>query len=94
MGRRQIEKQRSTAIRAGARAAEDSSLTAVIPSHDWGASAQWTRGGILGLESFSVGGDFRHYQGDFNEVDYNTTCPGATCGTVAQQGRRRVEPKA
>ena len=66
---------------------EDSSLTADIPSHDWGASAQWTRGGMMGLESFSVGGDFRHYQGDFNEVDFNTTCPGATCGALT---RRRV----
>jgi outer membrane receptor protein involved in Fe transport len=76
----QTENQRSTAIRAGARAAEDSSLTAEIPSHDWGASAQWTRSGLPGLESFSVGGDFRHYQGDFNEVDFNTTCPGTNCG--------------
>src|SRR5262249_30066547 len=39
----QKEAQRSTAIRAGARAAEDTSLTAKIPSHDWGASAQWTK---------------------------------------------------
>src|SRR4051812_41181271 len=35
---RQDEHQRATAIRAGARAAEDSSLVANIPSHDWGAS--------------------------------------------------------
>ena len=65
--------------------AEDSSLTADIPSHDWGASAQWTRGGMMGLESFSVGGDFRHYQGDFNEVDFSTTCPGATCGALTRR---------
>ncbi len=81
----QKEAQRSTAIRAGARAAEDSSLTAKIPSHDWGASAQWTKGNIGWLESFSVGGDFRHYQGDFNEVDFNTTgCPSATCGAITR----------
>jgi len=81
----QTEAQRSTALRAGGRAAEDSSLTADIPSHDWGASAQWTRGGMMGLESFSVGGDFRHYQGDFNEVDFNTTCPGAACGALTRR---------
>jgi hypothetical protein len=24
------------------------------------------------MQSFSVGGDLRHYQGDFNEADRNT----------------------
>jgi outer membrane receptor protein involved in Fe transport len=88
---RQNERQRSTAFRASlTRAQEDSSLTAVIPSHDWGASAVWTRTGLpLKLESFSVGGDFRHYQGDFNEIDFNTsgclTAPtGANCHTLAR----------
>jgi len=85
---RQIEKQRSTAFRATlTRAEEDSSLTAEIPSHDWGVSTIWTRAGLpFKLQSFSVGGDFRHYQGDFNEVDFNTTgCPtAATCHTVAR----------
>jgi outer membrane receptor protein involved in Fe transport len=85
---RQIEKQRSTAPRSTlTRVGEDSSLTAAIPSHDWGASAIWTRTGLpFKLESFSVGGDFRHYQGDFNEIDFNTTgCPtSATCHTVAR----------
>jgi outer membrane receptor protein involved in Fe transport len=82
---RQIESQRASAIRSAAlRNAEDSSLTAQIPSHDWGGSAQWTRSGWMGLESFSLGGDFRHYQGDYNEVDFNTTCPGVNCGTVAR----------
>ena len=82
---RQIEQQRSTNIRVAAtRANEDSSLRATIPSHDWGGSAMWSRGGVLGLESISVGGDFRHYQGDFNEVDFNTTCPGASCGSVVR----------
>lgn len=82
---RQIENQRASAIRSAAlRSAEDSSLTAEIPSHDWGASAQWTRTNIPLLQSFSVGADFRHYQGDFNEVDFNTSCPGANCGTVSR----------
>ncbi|MGH7618292.1 MAG: TonB-dependent receptor, partial [Gemmatimonadaceae bacterium] len=87
---RQVESQRSTAFESAAtRAVEDSSLTAAIPSHDWGGSAVWTRNGIFGLESFSVGGDFRHYQGDYNEVDFNTggcaSAPtGANCHTLAR----------
>src|SRR5262245_34887243 len=87
---RQIETQRSTAFRSGlTRAQEDSSLTAAIPSHDWGGSAVWSRTGLWHLESFSVGGDFRHYQGDFNEIDFNTggcaTAPtGANCHTLAR----------
>ncbi len=83
---RQIEDQRSSAIRSATlRNAEDSSLTAEIPSHDWGGSAQWTRGGLFGLESFSVGGDYRRMSGDYNEVDFSTTCPGASCGSVARR---------
>ena len=83
---KQDEHQRSTAIRAGGRVAEDSSIVANIPSHDWGASAMWTRSGLLGLESFSVGGDYRHMQGNFDEVDFNTAgCPAAgTCGAIAR----------
>ncbi|MFL5616019.1 MAG: TonB-dependent receptor [Gemmatimonadaceae bacterium] len=78
---KQDEHQRASAIRAGGRIAEDSSLTANIPSHDWGASAMWTRTGLLRLESFSLGGDYRHMNGNYDEVDFNTTCPGASCGT-------------
>lgn len=83
---KQDEHQRSTAIRAGGRVAEDSSIVANIPSHDWGASAMWTRSGLLGLESFSVGGDYRHMQGNFDEVDFNTAgCPAAgNCGAIAR----------
>jgi len=86
---RQIENQRSTTMRTVSgvgRAAEDSSLTAEIPSHDWGASLQWTRANTWHLQSFSVGADFRHYQGDFNEVDFSTTgCPtGPACGSLTQ----------
>ena len=84
---RQIENQRATAFRSAAtRAAEDSSLTAAIPSHDWGASAIWTRTKLSYLESFSIGADFRHYQGDFNEIDYTTAgCPtSATCGAISR----------
>jgi outer membrane receptor protein involved in Fe transport len=91
---RQDEHQRSTNVRANSttcaapssspRQCEDSSVVADIPSHDWGASAMWTRAGVLGLESFSLGGDYRHYQGNFDEVDFNTTCPGANCGAVTR----------
>lgn len=82
---RQDEHQRSTAIRAGARAFEDSSIVADIPSHDWGASAQWTRTGLFHLESVSIGGDYRHYNGNFDEVNFSTTCPGASCGAVTRR---------
>ena len=85
---RLIESQRSAAFRsATARADEDSSLTAQIPSHDWGGSFQWTRNNSWGLESFAVGADYRHYQGDFNEVDFVTSgCPTSpTCHSVSQR---------
>ncbi|MEO8619622.1 MAG: TonB-dependent receptor [bacterium] len=80
----QNEHQRSSAIRTN-RVGEDSSLTALIPSHDWGMNAQWTRGGVLGLESFGVGADYRKMSGNFDEVDFNTTCPGANCGVVTRR---------
>ena len=81
---RQDETQRSTNIRSGGRVAEDSSVNALIPSHDWGGSAVWTRSEIGKLESFSVGGDFRSMSGNYDETDYNTTCPGASCGWVSR----------
>jgi outer membrane receptor protein involved in Fe transport len=86
---RQIENQRSASFESLAtRSAEDSSLTAQIPSHDWGASAQWTRSNAWHLESFSLGADFRHYQGDYNEVDFNAAAcatGGAACHSVTQR---------
>ena len=81
---KQSEHQRATAIRAGGRAAEDSSVVANIPSHDWGASAMWTRGGLFGLESLNLGGDYRHMGGNYDEVDFNTACPGVNCGTIVR----------
>ncbi|MEP6731236.1 MAG: TonB-dependent receptor [bacterium] len=80
----QDERQRSSTIRTN-RVAEDSSLTALIPSHDWGMNAQWIRGNVLGLESFGIGADYRKMSGNFDEVDFNTTCPGATCGTLTRR---------
>jgi outer membrane receptor protein involved in Fe transport len=88
----QDEFQRATAVRANSstctspstapRECEDSSSDATIPSDDRGASIVWTKGGLFGLESFTVGGDYRHMAGEYDETDYNTTCPGAGCGTV------------
>jgi outer membrane receptor protein involved in Fe transport len=34
----------------------------------------------MNLESFTAGADYRHMQGAFDELDWNTTCPGANCG--------------
>lgn len=93
----QTERQRSTALRNAsatsgcptpptvARQCEDSSVAALIPSHDWGGSAMWTRPGMWGLESFSAGGDFRHYQGAFDETDFGACPAAATCNTVARK---------
>lgn len=88
----QDEFQRATAVRANsttcatpstaARQCEDSSADATIPSDDRGASVMWLKAGLFGLESFTVGGDYRHMAGEYDETDYNTTCPGAGCGTV------------
>jgi outer membrane receptor protein involved in Fe transport len=82
---KQEEHQRATVIRAGGRIAEDSSVVAKIPSHDWGASAMWTRSAWLHLESFSLGGDYRHMQGNYDESDFSTACPGVNCGTVTRR---------
>lgn len=88
---RQDEHQRSAAIRSNSstcttpsttpRQCEDSSVTADIPSHDWGASAVWSRSTpVRYVEMFSVGADYRHYAGNYDELNFNTTCPGANCG--------------
>ena len=82
---KQDEHQRSTTIRGGGRVAEDSNVVADIPSHDWGASATWTRNGLFGLESFTAGGDYRHMQGNLDELDFDTACPGASCGTLVRR---------
>jgi iron complex outermembrane receptor protein len=91
---RQDEFQRAAGVRSNSatcstpgttpRQCEDSSVVANIPSHDYGASAVWTRTGLWHLESFSVGGDYRKMKGAYDEVDFNTTCPGANCGNVSR----------
>src|SRR5262249_13566733 len=70
---------------AAARQCEDSSSVALIPSDDRGVSALWTRAGLFGLESFTLGGDYRRMSGHYDEADFNTTCPGASCGNLTRQ---------
>ena len=79
----QEENQRASTIRTN-RVAEDSSLTASIPSHDWGVNGQWSRGHIPLFETVGVGADYRKMSGNYDEVDFNTTCPGANCGTLVR----------
>ena len=89
----QDEFQRATTVRSNAstcpgytgaaRQCEDSSAVAAIPSDDWGASAVWTRPGVFGAgSSLTVGGDYRHMAGEYDETDFGTGCPGASCGQV------------
>ena len=73
--------RRRRAIRASARTRASSRN---IPSHDWGASAMWTRGGAGTSSRSASAATIRRYEGDFDEVDFNTTCPGANCGNVAR----------
>lgn len=90
----QSEHQRSAAARANSstcslpssdsRQCEDSNVVANIPSHDLGVSAIWTREAIMRLQSFSVGGDFRRMEGEYDETDFGTGCPGASCGSITR----------
>jgi iron complex outermembrane receptor protein len=86
----QNEFQRATAVRSNssscatpstsARQCEDSSAIVHIPSTDWGLNALWSRDGLFGFQSLTVGADYRHMDGTYEEDDYNTSCPGASCG--------------
>jgi len=88
------EFQRATTVRANsttcaspssaARQCEDSSSVAGIPSDDRGVSAVWTRNGLFGLSSFTAGADYRYMAGHYDETDFSTSCPGATCGSVTR----------
>jgi outer membrane receptor protein involved in Fe transport len=87
----QNEFQRATSVRSNssscstpstaARQCEDSSAIVHIPSTDWGLNALWSRDGLFGFQSLTVGADYRHMGGTYNEDDYSTSCPGAACGT-------------
>jgi outer membrane receptor protein involved in Fe transport len=41
-----------------------------IPTHDWGASLQWARDGVLGLRTLIAGADLRKMTGNVAEEDY------------------------
>lgn len=43
-----------------------------IPTHDWGASVQWARNGLFGLQTLIAGADVRKMTGNVAEEDYAT----------------------
>ena len=55
---------------AADRASERRTALLQIPSHDWGAGAQWTRTHLFGLQSFALGADVRHLNGFTGETDF------------------------
>jgi outer membrane cobalamin receptor len=62
-----------TAANGIPRSAEARASWLRIPSHDWGATAQWTRANLFGLQSLSFGADLRHMSGNTSEDDYDNT---------------------
>lgn len=75
---------RITTANAVPRSAESPAAWLHIPSHDWGAAAQWTRAGLLGLQSLEVGADVRHLSGNTSEIDYDAS--GAESGRFFSGG--------
>jgi outer membrane receptor protein involved in Fe transport len=65
----QRENQFTTAISSD-RSSERRTAILEIPSHDWGAGAQWTRTKLPVLSSLTTGGDFRHVNGFTGETDF------------------------
>jgi iron complex outermembrane recepter protein len=55
-----------------------------IPTHDWGASAQWARSDILGLQTLLAGADVRQMTGNVAEEDYAAT--GAVSANIQSGG--------
>jgi outer membrane receptor protein involved in Fe transport len=54
-----------------------------IPTHDWGASLQWARTGVLGLHTLLAGADVRKMSGSVGEEDYSTTTGAVTANLVS-----------
>jgi iron complex outermembrane receptor protein len=54
-----------------------------IPTHDWGASLQWARNGVLGLHTLLAGADLRKMGGSVGEEDYSTTTGAVTANLVS-----------
>lgn len=67
-----------TAVSGVPRSKEARSAWLHIPTHDWGGGVQWSRQNIAGLQSLTVGGDYRHMNGFTSELDYNTTTGAQT----------------
>jgi outer membrane receptor protein involved in Fe transport len=54
-----------------------------IPTHDWGASLQWARTGVLGLHALLAGADVRKMSGSVGEEDYSTATGAVTANLVS-----------
>ncbi|MFL5606082.1 MAG: TonB-dependent receptor domain-containing protein [Gemmatimonadaceae bacterium] len=54
-----------------------------IPTHDWGASLQWARNGVLGLHTLLAGADLRKMSGSVGEEDYSTATGAVTANLVS-----------
>jgi iron complex outermembrane receptor protein len=54
-----------------------------IPTHDWGASLQWARNGLLGLHTLLAGADLRKMSGSVGEEDYSTATGAVTANLVS-----------
>jgi iron complex outermembrane receptor protein len=54
-----------------------------IPTHDWGASLQWARGGVLGLHTLLAGADLRKMSGAVGEEDYSTATGAITANLLS-----------
>ncbi|HEX5972438.1 MAG TPA: TonB-dependent receptor [Gemmatimonadaceae bacterium] len=66
-----VEDQYASAVTpAVGRTAERQTSWQHIPTHDWGASLQWARDGVLGLRTLIAGADVRKMTGSVAEEDY------------------------
>lgn len=85
-GQNQTYDSRSSVVNAS-RTSERPNVAQSIPSHDLGASVQWSR--RLGImELVSVGGDFREMVGRLDETVYAAN--GSVAGTRTSGGSQRV----
>ena len=80
-----VENQFASAVTpAVGRTAERSTSWQHIPTHDWGASVQWARGGLFGLQSLIAGADVRKMTGNVEEEDYDAS--GAVSANIQSGG--------
>jgi outer membrane receptor protein involved in Fe transport len=80
-----VEDQYASAISpAVGRTGERQTSWQHIPTHDWGASAQWVRSGLPGLETLIAGADVRKMTGNVAEEDYSAT--GAVSADIQSGG--------